>query len=301
MGDVCDTDDDNDGIADNLDTETAIPPTIFDFTDGTNFGTITTGNTNLSITDDPANVVNISSTGVATVDVCGISSLSFVAGSSAEISCGSITIEVVSGSVGVTFVGDDGTTVTTTLTMDNKLTFEEDTLILTNNGSTPVELIVNGQTIILDAGASQTIGVILLTTIVIDKLNDIINDNPGTSLADKLEDAVAKLQTALDELNKTSPDNQAATGNIEGAIGDIQAAVDSGDLAAAEGNPLMDQLAGIAEQLASDAIDAAAGGDVVKISDAVQLRDVGDLLRASGDYKDAVNKYKDALSKAEGA
>ena len=41
---------------------------------------------------------------------------------------------------------------------------------------------------------------------VIDDLQSIVDDNPGTPLADKIEDAAAKTQTALDELNKTPPD-----------------------------------------------------------------------------------------------
>jgi len=36
---------------------------------------------------------------------------------------------------------------------------------------------------------------------------------------------LTKLQTTLDELNKTPPDNEAAVGNIEGAIGDLEAAI----------------------------------------------------------------------------
>ncbi len=92
----------------------------------------------------------------------------------------------------------------------------------------------------------------------------------GYADADMADDAIAKLETAKDELAKDPPDNQAAAGNIEGAIGDIQAAVDSGDLAAATGNRLMDQLAGIVRQFAQDAIYEAIvySGDQDKISEA---------------------------------
>jgi len=108
---------DGDGIANELDDDPAPSSQFSDIPlGGTTFGTVIFGSTNLSITDNPANGVNISSTGAATVDVCGTSSLVFMAGSSVDVSCGSITIEVVLGSVDVTFVGDDGTTVTSTLT-----------------------------------------------------------------------------------------------------------------------------------------------------------------------------------------
>jgi len=135
-----------------------------------------------------------------------------------------------------------------------------------------------------------------------DELQTIIDDNLGTPLEDKLQDALDSLQTALDELNKTPPDNQAAVGNIEDAIGDLEAAVNE-ELDPGVGTQLMDTLAGIARQLAVNAIDeaVAAGGDSGEISDAQQSLADGDALRTSGDYKDAVNKYKDALSKAESA
>ena len=135
----------------------------------------------------------------------------------------------------------------------------------------------------------------------IDTLLDIVDANPGTPLADKLEDALAQVQTALDELAKEPPDNQAALGNIEGAVGDIEAAVNDGLLDATEGTDLMDQLAGAARQLAEEALNEAIaqGGDPGVIADAQQALDDGDTLRASGAFKDAVNKYKDALAKAE--
>ena len=134
-------------------------------------------------------------------------------------------------------------------------------------------------------------------------LNSIIDSNPGTPLADKVEDALATVQTALEELDKDPPDNQAAIGNLEGAVGDIQATVDDGLLTSSEGEDLMDPLTEIARSLAVDAIDQAiaVGGDQEKIDEAQLALDEGDALKASGDFKDAVNKYKDALAKAEGA
>ena len=84
---------------------------------------------------------------------------------------------------------------------------------------------------------------------VLDQLRDIVDANPGSPLADKVEDAAAKAYTALEELAKTPPDDQAAVGNIEGAIGDLEAAVADGLLDPGHGNQLMDQLAGIVSQL----------------------------------------------------
>jgi len=156
LGPIVTPDADGDGIFDDVDPLPTTPSN--DFSDGTTFGTITSGNAVLEISDNPGNGVHISSTGMATVDACGNSSYLFSAGSTINISCASVTIEVVSGSVDVEFFGDDGTTATTTLTEGDNVTFEEDTLIFTNNGFTQVELIVNGQTIIVDAETSQDIG-----------------------------------------------------------------------------------------------------------------------------------------------
>ena len=70
-------------------------------------------------------------------------------------------------------------------------------------------------------------------------------------MADKIEDAAAKANTALGELEKTPSDNQAAAGNIEGAIGDLEAAVADGLLDPGHGNRLIDQLANIIRRLES--------------------------------------------------
>ena len=136
-----------------------------------------------------------------------------------------------------------------------------------------------------------------------DQVQAIVASAPGSPLADKVEDVRDKFQVAVVELNKTPPDNQAAVGNIEGAVGDVQAAVDDGVLDPALGDLLMDQLAGVAKQIASNAIEqaTAGGGDSDKITDAVMARADGDALLASPTYMDAVNKYKDAVAIAEGA
>ena len=91
--------------------------------------------------------------------------------------------------------------------------------------------------------------------------------------------------------------------NIEGAVGDLEAAVGLDPTVDSDLIDLMDELAGIAQQLATEALDEAIaqGGDPGDINDAQQALADGDALRASGAFKDAVNKYKDALAKAESA
>ncbi len=135
----------------------------------------------------------------------------------------------------------------------------------------------------------------------IAELQEIVDMSLGTPLADKLEDAIAYLITASEELEKTPPDNQAALGNIEGAVGDVEAARDDGLYSAEVLNQCMDRLAGIARQLAVSAIDEAIarGGDPSAIADAQQSLADADAHRGSSEFKDAISKYKDALAKAE--
>ncbi len=140
-------------------------------------------------------------------------------------------------------------------------------------------------------------------------LQEIINDNPGTPLANKLADASDSVETALEELNEEPPDNQAAVGNLEGAVGSICDAVLNEGFDAAQGAQIMDDLAGVAMQLAVDAFVAAIAqaGDPTEIDEAAMFLAEGNAHRAlgvAGDceaFKDAVNAYKDALAKAESA
>ena len=144
--------------------------------------------------------------------------------------------------------------------------------------------------------------------VVMGILEDIIIENPGTPLADKVGDALASVETAWEELNKEPPDNQAAVGNVEGVAGSLCDAVTDEGLDPDEGNDLMDTLAGAARQLADTAIEEAidAGGNAIEIAFAEGFLAEGDDLRDQGfddcvKFKDAINKYKDALVTAEGA
>ena len=138
------------------------------------------------------------------------------------------------------------------------------------------------------------------TVMALGDLQDIVESNPNTPLADKIEDARAKVEAAFDELAKAPPDNQAAIGNIEGAVGDLEAAVDAGLLDAVTGTQLMDDLSAIARLLAASALEEVAyGGDPGVLDDAQAALADGDALRTDGAFKDAVGKYKDALAKAE--
>jgi hypothetical protein len=84
---------------------------------------------------------------------------------------------------------------------------------------------------------------------VIDELTAIVKSNPGTAVADKLEDVAAKTQTAMQELQKTPSDDPAALGNIQGAKGDLGAAIKDKLLNAYHGGQLMSELTAIETQI----------------------------------------------------
>lgn len=135
---------------------------------------------------------------------------------------------------------------------------------------------------------------------IVARLQAVIAANPG-ACADKVEDALAGVVTALEEFLKTPPDDEAALGNLEGVVGDLEAAFDDGNcLDPDELEALMNDLAGIARAVAVVAIEDAItqGGDPGDIGDAQDSRAEGDALRDAGQHKDAVSKYKDAVAKA---
>ncbi|MCH7914280.1 MAG: DUF1735 domain-containing protein [Deltaproteobacteria bacterium] len=133
-------DPDRDGIFDEVDTH----PIFFsnDFSDGTTTGTITNrGDQILTITDStdpsPNDGVSIAAdlsggAAPASVSACGGTAiLSLDAGEEAVVTCGSVTIGVISGIVDITFVDAEGNTAAVSLTQDNNITFESETFSIT--------------------------------------------------------------------------------------------------------------------------------------------------------------------------
>ena len=125
----------------------------------------------------------------------------------------------------------------------------------------------------------------------------------GTPLADKLEDALAKVNAAADKLRLARPDRQGALGELEGAVGDLEATVSAGQQRRGGSFDVMDSIAGAARDLANDAIGEARAGrrNASKITEARQALARGDARRRARGFKDAVAAYKDAAAKAEGA
>jgi len=219
------------------------------------------------------------------------------------------TMQSTAGTAQVTVTAEDGTAAEVSLTEGNAITVDPETSIITADPDNPtdVTITIDGEETTVTPGGSAVSSPEQAIQSVIDELTSIVSENPGTSLADKVEDASASVQTVLDELNKTPPDNQAAAGIIEGAIGSLEDAIKDNILDQTQGEQFIDQLLTVSRQLATNAISIAIntpGSDAGKISSANAALANGDSLRTTssfGDFKNAAAEYKTAISEAEGA
>ncbi len=138
---------------------------------------------------------------------------------------------------------------------------------------------------------------------VVGLVEDLVNQNPGTPLADKVEDALVKLEDAFDALRGGASGRVDATSDLVSASGDLEAAVKDRVLASGYGNGLLNRLAGVARHQATSAAadNACAARSASKLTVAASHRTVGDALRAAGRYKDASDAYKTAVILAQDA
>jgi hypothetical protein len=162
-------DSDGDGISDNVDTQ----PTIFsqDFSDvsidGTTTGTITNrGNQILTITEEtnPSGVrIATDSAGgptAATISACGGASImSIGAGEEVVVTCSSVTIEVIRGTVDIVFIADDGTSANVSLNAGNSLTCDPTAVTITAHESNAddVVVLINGVEVTIAPDATVNI------------------------------------------------------------------------------------------------------------------------------------------------
>ncbi|QUC64050.1 HYR domain-containing protein [Nitrosopumilus sp. K4] len=189
--DVGDPDDDNDGIEDDVDSQPLIPST--EFNDGTTSGEITYGENSLTISNAGVSGVNIVSTGDASVSTCGGSaSATFSSGDNANVLCGSVTIEVISGSVDLEFV-TGGEPATTTLNSGDSLTFDPETLQITSV-DTSATITIGGTVLHIGPGETLQIDIIPPT---FDPISDIVVD--ATSVDGAIVDY--PLPTATDNID----------------------------------------------------------------------------------------------------
>jgi len=158
-------DSDGDGIADVVDIVSTNPSFAFsDIPQFTTFGSIlTSGDQTLTILDVPnANGVKISTSShggpiPATVTDCNGTIYTLTAGDVLVLACASSDGKVLEGIVEVEYFVDGVSFGTTILTAGDDVTFEQDTLTFTNNGSAPVVILVNGEQITIDGGETVTL------------------------------------------------------------------------------------------------------------------------------------------------
>ena len=170
LGNACDFDIDGDGIANEVDASPAVFSDAFSDVGlgGTTTGTIGTRGAQPLIVDDVSGLGGVGlyapgAPGGAPAVISargGASTLLLMGGDFAEVTCSSVTVEVTSGTVDITFSDVDGNEATVSLDAGNSLTFDQDvstiTAPLTNLDF--VVVLVDGEPIFLDLGETIDIG-----------------------------------------------------------------------------------------------------------------------------------------------
>jgi PKD repeat protein len=187
-------DTDGDGIFDNVDTQ----PTVFsnDFSDiplgGTTFGTILSRGDQcptipcqLTVQEgSPSTGILITSGSLggltpASISVCGGASiLSVGANTQLLVKCGSVTVTVITGSVGVTFVGSGanaGVTGTATITAGNSITFDPATFGFSapTTNTVTITVTINGQTVPVAPGQTTSSPFAIFTISVLNPKGEV--------------------------------------------------------------------------------------------------------------------------------
>ena len=153
--------DDGDGIGDRADPD--VLAFSNDFSDGFATGTITDRGDQFLLVTNPEDsrfgvIVRsiLAGPAPATVSVCGgVSTFELDAIESVHVRCGSVTLEVITGTVEVTFIAPDGTETTAELPAGNSLTLETETFTVSApaSNSKSVVIVVNDVPITLAPGA----------------------------------------------------------------------------------------------------------------------------------------------------
>ena len=141
-------DNDKDGIFNDVDTQPSEPSR--DFSDGTTTGTLTdTGDQTIHVVDagtagDGVLVTAYTPGGPdpASLSVCGgASQLSLTPGDQVILTCGSVTVQVVHGTVDLTYIADNGDRTNITQGGGSRVAFEPSTALLTAPSTNPRPLV----------------------------------------------------------------------------------------------------------------------------------------------------------------
>lgn len=153
LGDACENnlnDADNDGILDDIDTA-PVDPSNNSFDDGTTSGTIVRGDQNLSVFDVPSpdgvQIISDLNGGPtpASITDCQGTVYTMTPGDSIIVTCGSSIIQVIQGEVEVSYIINNETIGSATLSTGDELTFDQDNLTFTNTGTSTIMVVFNGE------------------------------------------------------------------------------------------------------------------------------------------------------------
>jgi hypothetical protein len=135
-------------------------------------------------------------------------------------------------------------------------------------------------------------------------LKAIEDANPGSDLADEIEDVREEVEEAYYErCVKNPPDRKAAAKNIKDAVDDMLDIRKDGLIGASQAEDFLDRLLGVSRTMAIEAIEEAEarGGRWSHILRAYGYVSEGDRHWSLGSFKKAASSYESAISRAEGA
>jgi len=245
------TDVDNDGIKNEIDTQPAVPS--FDFSDipggGTTSGTITSsGDQTLTITEEPnpdgVKIVADISGGstAATVSACGGATiLTLTAGDESIVTCSSVTIEILIGPIEVEIIADDASTADVILDGGDEFFFDDATFTIESVAGTAEITFVDQD------GTTAELSLTQNNELTFDS-TEFTFDAPTTNTDDLIivVDG-AEITVSPGETLETTPE-----GLINSLIDDINDLVDDGVLNNGQGNSFTTKLDGALAKLAQE-------------------------------------------------
>jgi Tol biopolymer transport system component len=140
---------DGDGIQDEIDTEPNVPSG--EASDGTTSGEITSGQETARVTKNGNGLKYHSDGSPVEVSACDNAAKIRYTNGITTI-CGSITIEVIVGTAEVDYLVDDAIIASTSLVVGDNVTYDEQSLSITNHGENPVTIEVNGVETTIEEG-----------------------------------------------------------------------------------------------------------------------------------------------------
>ncbi len=218
--DAGDTDDENDGLYDDVDVDPLTPSNAFNNSlfGGNEFGTVLSGF--VIVTDvGSGEQLSLAAADTSQVSACDLAVLSLSSGDEALVDCGSITVTVVSGSVTAEYtVG--GETATATLDEGDSLTFDPDTASFSTGDDSEVTITIGDQTITI--GANQTITVQSVNVdIKPDDTQNVVNPQAKGVLTVAILSSAEFDATTVDPLSVKFGPREAIESHRRGHIEDV--------------------------------------------------------------------------------